>query len=117
MTIDEDQHGNLSCHDCGAKEGEIHELGCDMERCPMCGGQLISCLCESYSVDTKRVPFIIYPLICAKCGELWPEFFRVPDVEWQHYIQMDKQRDIICRDCYDEIKALIEVNNETHSLR
>jgi len=34
------------CHDCGAKEGQLHELGCDMERCPFCGGQLISCSCQ-----------------------------------------------------------------------
>lgn len=34
-----------TCHDCGCKEGEIHDYGCDMERCPFCGGQLISCDC------------------------------------------------------------------------
>ncbi len=34
-----------TCHDCNTKEGELHELGCDMERCPFCDGQLISCDC------------------------------------------------------------------------
>ena len=29
------------CHDCGAKLGEYHHPGCDMERCPKCGKQLI----------------------------------------------------------------------------
>ena len=33
------------CHDCDALEGELHGLGCDMERCPFCGHQLISCSC------------------------------------------------------------------------
>src|SRR5678815_2525340 len=34
-----------NCHDCGAKPGELHSPGCDTERCPRCGGQLISCDC------------------------------------------------------------------------
>jgi len=33
------------CHDCGVKEGQYHEPGCDCEICPICGGQLISCNC------------------------------------------------------------------------
>lgn len=33
------------CHDCGAKYGELHQEGCDMERCPTCGEQLIGCDC------------------------------------------------------------------------
>jgi len=34
-----------NCHDCGAKPGEYHKSGCDVERCPFCGRQLISCSC------------------------------------------------------------------------
>ena len=55
-----------NCHDCGCCEGEIHEFGCDMERCPFCGWQLISCQCcykrlglydkKRYGMDTWHIP-------------------------------------------------------------
>lgn len=36
----------LRCHDCGIRPGGIHHQGCDMEQCPNCNGQLISCDCD-----------------------------------------------------------------------
>jgi len=33
------------CHDCGVGAGEYHTPGCDVERCPRCHGQLITCPC------------------------------------------------------------------------
>ena len=34
------------CHDCSVIAGKLHVPDCDMERCPVYGGQLISCGCR-----------------------------------------------------------------------
>lgn len=39
------------CHDCGIKHGNYHHPGCDVERCPKCKGQLISCGCLDEPVE------------------------------------------------------------------
>ncbi len=146
--------GELTCGDCEAKEGQLHEIGCDMELCPFCGGQLISCDCiyekldlfdpTRYGEETAhlppdiyrngptvqqweqwlrlldsrgRIPFILYPNMCSRCGVLWPEFFKVKDEEWRHYIQPDKRRTIICRECYDYIKAAIDADHSRRAKR
>jgi hypothetical protein len=125
-----------TCHDCGTKEGQLHVLGCDMERCPFCGNQLISCQCvykklridvspgawayshgltdaqqkdwEKLVSDKGRIPFVLYPNLCAKCGTLWPEMFLVPDAEWKHYVEPQMQREMLCEVCYKQVKAWID---------
>lgn len=132
-----------TCHDCRAEEGAVHDFGCDMERCPFCGHQLISCGCIydhlGYEQDSSdpyyglgnevfengpsseeeerflnileakgRIPYIIYPVICGKCGKLWPEFFKVSPEEWERYIEPEMRREVICWECYVKIRAAVD---------
>lgn len=50
---DDDDETIIRCHDCNVKSGEFHHPGCDAERCPICGGQIISCDCldDSFGED------------------------------------------------------------------
>ena len=46
-TMRSDQDGVLRrrCGDCAALPGNYHHVGCDIEECPRCHGQLLSCDC------------------------------------------------------------------------
>ncbi len=35
-----------NCSDCGNDKGEYHREGCDIERCPICKLQLLTCDCN-----------------------------------------------------------------------
>lgn len=133
------------CGACGVLEGQFHVPGCDMEICPFCRGQLLSCDCvyerlglvdqSRYGPETAHlppeiyekglteaqamqwdallrqqglIPFILWPVHCAMCGLLWPDFFRVPDEEWKTFIPQAYQRAVICRLCYDGLVADIQ---------
>ena len=144
------------CHDCDAKEGEFHQFGCDMERCPFCGGQLVSCGCmyiklgydyqpKTYNHDTGqmeghptnglpkdvyqkgvsdeewqryqemvetegRAPYIVWPNLCARCGELWPDIFMVPDKVWDRYVLLAEREKMLCLKCLREIVTLVDAD-------
>jgi hypothetical protein len=46
--------GRRPCHDCAAVKGEFHVPGCDVEECPACGGQRLSCDCGRPDDDEEE---------------------------------------------------------------
>ena len=44
------------CHDCAVIAGEMHVPGCDVERCRVCGGQLIGCQCPYDDIADEDLP-------------------------------------------------------------
>jgi hypothetical protein len=65
------------CHDCGAAAGEFHGNGCDVERCPICGFQLLSC---GHRPRTRRIPWSGEWPGVAECREFgWYTLFSPSD--------------------------------------
>ena len=55
-----------------------------------------------------RIPYIVYPNLCCRCGSLWPDMFHVPDEEWEHYIEPTMQGEMLCKRCYEWIRDTID---------
>ena len=57
--------GARRCHDCGARPRNYHHLGCDMERCPCCSGQLISCGCwdDEWGDEPLLLPLLSHRVV------------------------------------------------------
>jgi hypothetical protein len=68
-----------TCGDCGTKEGQLHILGCDMERCPFCGNQLISCQCgyKKLGIDVSPGSWAYSHGLTEAQQEDWEKLLRV----------------------------------------
>lgn len=50
---------DVRCADCGVRPGAHHHPGCDMEECPRCFGQRISCECNDEDSGLSEVDFSV----------------------------------------------------------
>jgi hypothetical protein len=73
-----------TCHDCGANPGELHMRGCDVERCPTCGQQLISC--GHHPSEGRRLPW---------SGE-WPGKAECREFGWYVWEEQDDSQPYPC---------------------
>jgi hypothetical protein len=74
-----------SCHDCNAAPGSFHHFGCDMEICPRCGRQAISCDCLYDSEPVSRWSPPPWPWFCDDCDvdcSVLNENYMVEDELW-----------------------------------
>lgn len=63
------------CPSCHAATGELHELGCPVELCPWCGGQLIYCSCRYDQLGTDSMDS---EADLIRCEEILNEQGRIP---------------------------------------
>jgi len=49
----EEINENCRCGDCGIRINGYHHYGCDMETCPKCANQLLSCDCKFTTLGRK----------------------------------------------------------------
>jgi hypothetical protein len=63
---------NENCPDCNVANGEKHDFGCDIERCAICGGQLLTCKCVGVDYVERMVWSGVSPghVDCQRLG-LW----------------------------------------------
>ena len=48
------------CCECGCEIGEVHHVMCDLEECPRCGGQFLSCLMDGENYRGCNVEEFFY---------------------------------------------------------
>lgn len=60
---------------------------------------------DSMLEEKGRIPCIIIPNLCARCGMTWPDLFMAED--WKEVIPANLQREVLCYECYEIVKDIL----------
>ena len=71
-----------NCYDCGVRPGELHRPGCDVEQCPHCGWQLLTCPIGGYWPPKECLPWTGLLPGVAECREFGWFARLVPGKGW-----------------------------------
>jgi hypothetical protein len=107
------------CPSCGASSGSLHELGCDIEQCPFCGMQLLSCACifRLAGVDPDRASEMKVEDLVESLAKLDLQG-RLPwDGNWPGTAECE-ERDLFCRwsPAYGWVRCGQDEPGATHDL-
>src|SRR5262245_17932917 len=96
------RHARQRCQDCQVREGEDHAPGCGQVVCASClkGVDVDDDPCEC--ATPLPAPFFYTPPLCMRCGALWPEMYMAD--EWPKVIPEVYQEELLCLECYAEVK-------------
>lgn len=100
------------CGDCGVDLGGWHHPGCDLQACPVCWGQLLSCGCTEMADDVDE-PFV-EPLGFDGNG-CFTELWRTDDVDVVVHYDDVPESDVTVVDgirCTTLIRTLIDLAPE-----
>ena len=55
-----------------------------------------------------RLPFLDKPLMCERCGVLWPDLFMVQDLVWEYYAGPLFRDSLLCEQCFREVREALD---------
>ena len=97
------------CHDCGAKPGEVHVDGCDMEHCSVCGFPRLGCGCKGHDKAFARwTGFWVAELESEALGIDLNDFYRYGF----NRIFFVKPNHSACKAASSQLKGLSEVGRK-----
>lgn len=122
LSVNHERGQRRRCPECAVWEGQLHKQWCSQEPCPACGTeQLLTCMdqgcyAEEPPVDSERYPFIHYPRVCLRCGQINPDIFTVPDDTWKEYVETGVQQGHLCLICFLYVVELSKVSDMEREL-